>query len=52
MDAPKQSKQLPLEQIYTQSLPINYVLSSQYSPFLCRQIDVVFSPMMMAKWND
>ena len=48
IDAPKRSKQLPFDRIYTESLTINWVVSSQYSVFLCRQIDVVMGSMMLA----
>jgi len=48
IDAPKRSKQLQFESIYTESLTVNWMVSSQYSPFLCRQIDVVLGSMMQS----
>ena len=49
MDTPKDSKQVPFESIYTESLSINWVISSQYSNFLYRPFDVVMGSMMQQK---
>ena len=46
MDTPKHKKQIPFERIYTESLTINWVISSQYIIFLCRQIDLALGSMM------
>jgi len=52
MDAPKHPKQIPFENIYIESLTINWVISSQFFIFQYRQIDIVLGSMMLAKcWN-
>jgi len=52
MDAPKHTKQIPFENIYMESLAINWVVSSQFFAFLYRQIDIALGSMMVAKyWN-
>jgi len=52
MDAPKHPKQIPFENIYIESLTINWVVSSQFFAFLCRQIDIALGSMMVARyWN-
>ena len=50
MDALKRSKQMPFENIYTDSLTISWVISSQYSVFLCRHIDIALSPVMLSRY--
>jgi len=48
----KPYKQINLGTIYTESLAINWVITSQYNILLCRHIDVILGSMMQAKIND
>ena len=48
MDTTKYANQIPFEMIYTESLMINWVISSQYISFLSRQIDFVLGSMMVS----
>ena len=47
MDIPKHPKLMPLEMIFTESLTINWVISSYYTSFLNRQIDYVMGSTML-----
>jgi len=52
MDASKQSKQMPFEEFYTESLKIHWVMSLQNCVTLHRQTDMALGSVMLAKHVD